>query len=214
VRHFVWLVAAMAVAAGCGSSADPAPPKAAPSATAPVAPSAPAAAPAAKPDAGNKAANPGGAPLLLAESSGQTDLPDGPDGIRRPPRRTRGKEADNSRCHVCHVNFSEERLAVGHAWANVGCEKCHGPSDAHCGDEGNVTPPTTLYARSDIDKSCKVCHPTDRLVEGAKSCFEVPDESKGQHYCTDCHGKHQMARRTVRWDAVTRKLLPKDATRG
>ena len=43
--------------------------------------------------------------------------------------------ADNSRCHVCHINFSQEELAVAHARAAIGCAGCHGASDAHIADE-------------------------------------------------------------------------------
>ena len=153
-----------------------------------------------------------GAELLLLDGPSEPVLQDGPEGIKHPLAPAKGPQVDNGRCHVCHVNFSDERLAVGHARANIGCEKCHGPSDAHCGDEGNVTAPTTLYAKADVDKSCKVCHPDDRLIEGAKSCpVVVDDDAKGPKYCTDCHGRHRMERRTVHWDKKTGKLLPKDA---
>jgi len=203
VKRSLWIVLALVVAAGCGSSGDPVSEK-----------------PKANPETptsavgGKEVRTSAGPDLLLADSSAAPALLDGPEGIQTPPRRTRGKEADNDRCHVCHINFSEERLAVGHAWADVGCEKCHGPSDAHCGDEGNITPPTTLFAKADIDKSCKVCHPDDRFVEDAKSCPIVVDDSKGPKYCTDCHGRHRMERRTVHWDKKTGKLLPKVVEKG
>jgi hypothetical protein len=196
LKEVLWIaLAAAAIAlAGCRQSAESVPPK---------------------PEGGGKEVSkpvpPVVAQLLLDGSGGDAPLEDGPEGIKQPPRHPKGKEADNSRCHVCHTNFSEERLAVAHAWADVGCEKCHGPSDAHCSDEGNVTPPTTMYGKGDVDKSCKVCHPDDRIVEGAKSCPVVVLDTDKAKYCTDCHGRHQMARRTVRWDTVTRKLLPKEA---
>jgi len=33
-----------------------------------------------------------------------------------------GPVADNSRCHVCHINYADEALAVTHARANIRCE--------------------------------------------------------------------------------------------
>lgn len=37
--------------------------------------------------------------------------------------------AGNSRCHVCHINYDEEILALNHELASVSCQKCHGSSD-------------------------------------------------------------------------------------
>ena len=59
-----------------------------------------------------------------------------------------GPAADNSRCHVCHINYSDEALAVTHARANISCEQCHGASDAHCSDEDNITPPDIINNNS------------------------------------------------------------------
>jgi len=198
VKRSLCVLAALVLVAGCRPAEAPVPEKAP------------------KPASGAKeAAHPVsivGTELLLLDGPSEPVLQDGPKGIKNPLAPAKGPPADNGRCHVCHVNFSDERLAVGHARANIGCEKCHGPSDAHCGDEGNVTAPTTLYAKADVDKSCKVCHPDDRLIEGAKSCpVVVVDDAKGPKYCTDCHGRHRMERRTVRWDTKTGKLLPKEA---
>jgi len=199
VKRSLCILAALTLimAVGCRQSDDPAPKKSNPGAEA------------TKVQTGGQAAVKAGQPALLLDAAGAAAvLLDGPEGIKEPPKRPKGgQEADNSRCHVCHVNFADERLAVAHTWFNIGCEKCHGPSDDHCGDEGNITPPSTMFAKADIDKSCKVCHPDDRFVEGAKSCpVVVLEEGK---YCTDCHGRHQMECRTVRWDKKTGALLPK-----
>ncbi|MHC4458572.1 MAG: hypothetical protein ACYS0I_16090, partial [Planctomycetota bacterium] len=43
--------------------------------------------------------------------------------------------SDNSRCHVCHMNYVKEDIAVTHARVNIGCARCHGESDAHIDDE-------------------------------------------------------------------------------
>jgi hypothetical protein len=128
-------------------------------------------------------------------------------GASSPPK---GREVDNSRCHVCHGNFVDEPLAVNHAKQGVGCERCHGACDEHCSDEGNITPPTILYAKDKVDKSCKECHPDpmERIVADAKYCLFVPltDEEK-KKICSDCHGAHRMNLRTVFWDKATGKLL-------
>jgi len=118
--------------------------------------------------------------------------------------------ADNSRCHVCHLNYASEQLAVEHAAANIGCERCHGKSDAHCGDEDNVTAPEILYAKAAINLSCFECHPRDDL-----SAVHEPFLAGGtkEKYCTDCHGKHRLAVRTRRWDPETGKLIYDDKVR-
>ena len=128
-------------------------------------------------------------------------------GASSPPK---GREVDNSRCHVCHGNFEDEPLAVSHAKQGIGCERCHGPCDDHCSDEANITPPNILYAKDKVDKSCKECHPDpmERIVADAKYCLFVPltdDEKK--KICSDCHGAHRMNLRTVHWDKATGKLL-------
>lgn len=46
-----------------------------------------------------------------------------------------GPTADNSRCHVCHIKYTFEDIAVAHARANIGCADCHGESDDHISDE-------------------------------------------------------------------------------
>ncbi|MCX8038029.1 MAG: hypothetical protein N3D11_13445 [Candidatus Sumerlaeia bacterium] len=128
-------------------------------------------------------------PLLL--------LDNGPDD-----KPTTGPVADNSRCHVCHLNFAQEPLAVWHARANVSCEKCHGPSDAHIADEswasgGNGTAPDIMYLPEQINPSCMECHPKEKLTAGARCLFaSAPADKK---HCTDCHGNHRMAARRCKW---------------
>ncbi len=118
------------------------------------------------------------------------------------------KRVDNYRCLVCHGNFSDEELSVVHAAHGVGCETCHGPSDAHCEDENNITPPEVMYPRDTIVKSCMGCHPADKL-----SCKEhhwdifAPKDGKPKKGCTECHGKHRIATRDVRWNRRTGELL-------
>ena len=130
------------------------------------------------------------------------------EGTTTPPAK---QAVDNSRCHVCHINFSDDVMAVSHAKYGIGCEKCHGASDDHAADEANITPPQIMYPHEKIDTSCKVCHPDpmDRIVLGARYCLFVPlTEAEKQKVCTDCHGTHKMAQRQVRWNKTTGAILP------
>jgi hypothetical protein len=36
-----------------------------------------------------------------------------------------GEIADNSRCHVCHINYDEDELALNHELECVSCEGYH-----------------------------------------------------------------------------------------
>lgn len=128
-------------------------------------------------------------PLLLLE-----------DNIDEDPNLSTGPVADNSRCYVCHINFQEDKLTSTHAKANVGCERCHGASDAHCSDEDNITPPDIMYPAEKINSFCKSCHPNAKLGGGKK-------------YCTDCHGEHRLSHRTRKWDKNTGKLIEDDKVR-
>lgn len=114
---------------------------------------------------------------------------------------------DNSRCHVCHINYSEEELAVSHAKAGVGCEKCHGLSDDHCGDEANITPPDILYPIAKVEAACSKCHPSSTTADVDMHRLNPPAGKPNHKRCTQCHGKHLLTRRTVRWNKTTRKLL-------
>lgn len=130
------------------------------------------------------------------------------EGTTTPPAK---QAVDNSRCHVCHLNFSDDVMAVNHAKYGIGCEKCHGASDDHAADEANITPPQIMYPHEKIDTSCKVCHPDpmDRIVLGARYCLQVLlTEEEKKKVCTDCHGTHKMAQRQVRWNKTTGAILP------
>lgn len=110
--------------------------------------------------------------------------------------------ADNSRCHVCHLNFVQEHLVVTHARAGVGCEKCHGPSDAHIADEswgsgGNGTAPDIMFTKDMVNPFCLGCHPRDAIDPGAHEEFFVA--ANPQERCIDCHGKHRLASRKCIW---------------
>ena len=142
-------------------------------------------------------------PLLL-------DKPAEPAG-----EATARPRADNSACLVCHANYKKEFLAGHHGLQNIGCVKCHGDSYAHRNDENNVTPPDKLFPRERIDLMCGRCHHSHdvapaKVVERWYKRIEgnpVPETV----VCTDCHGRHRLKVRTVRWDKKTGKLLPREA---
>jgi hypothetical protein len=141
-------------------------------------------------------------PLLLLEDGNDEDELAPPDG----------PVADNSRCHVCHINYADEELAVIHARANVGCEQCHGACDAHCSDEDNITPPDIMYPLENINSSCMVCHPKDEIdIEEHEHILTGTATEK--KYCTDCHGEHRLGYRTRKWDRATGELLQDDKVR-
>ena len=140
-------------------------------------------------------------PLLLAEQVAQEPpllLEDNNDDEN--PGLDTGPVADNSRCYICHINFGEDQLASIHAKADIGCERCHGASDAHCSDEDNITPPDIMYPAEKINSFCKSCHPNATL-------------GKGKKYCTECHGEHRLSHRTRKWDKSTGKLIEDDKVR-
>jgi hypothetical protein len=135
--------------------------------------------------------------LLLDEPNAESGEYDGP-------------MADNSRCHVCHINYAEEELAVTHAKAFVSCEDCHGASDAHCSDEDNITPPDRMFAAAALNTFCTECHPKAKLdIQPHEVLFT---EDKKPH-CTSCHGEHALNYRTRRWDKETGELIADDNVR-
>jgi hypothetical protein len=113
-----------------------------------------------------------------------------------------GPVADNSRCHVCHMNYMQEDIAVIHARANISCATCHGDCDEHIADEswasgGNGTAPEIMYTRAKINPFCMGCHPKDKIdTEQHKPLFSGAGEKK---YCTDCHGNHRLEVRKCKW---------------
>ncbi len=139
-------------------------------------------------------------PLLLLE--------DEPEALATPT----GPVADNSRCYVCHVNYEEEPLTFVHAMADIGCQRCHGTSDAHCSDEDNITPPDITYPAAKIDSFCMGCHTKDKIdIPVHKSV--LADIGTEEGCCTNCHGEHRLSHRTRRWDKKTGKLLEDDNVR-
>ncbi len=124
-----------------------------------------------------------------------------------------GEGADNSRCLVCHMNFEVEELAQVHAEAGIGCEDCHGSSDAHCSDEDNVTPPDKIYGPADVNPSCRECHKDLAGSPPSAKAHKKILAGGSSTRCTDCHGKHRLPVRTRRWDPKTGKLIKDDKVR-
>ena len=111
---------------------------------------------------------------------------------------------------MCHINYEDEELAVRHAQAQIGCERCHGASDAHCSDEDNITPPDVMYPRAELNASCMQCHRRDTIdLKPHRPLFEGTAPLRKRH-CTDCHGEHRLGYRTRHWDKATGELLEDD----
>ena len=119
----------------------------------------------------------------------------------------------NARCHVCHMNYAQEALAVSHARVDIGCQDCHGPSNEHCSDEDNITPPTVLFPPSKIVVYCLKCHTADQLAGVKKHKPALTASGQWQKVCTDCHDSHRLKVRTRRWDKETRQLISDDGVR-
>lgn len=119
--------------------------------------------------------------------------------------------ADNSACYVCHGNYQEEPFVLAHAKDDVGCVDCHGASHAHRDDEDNITPPDKMYAPGDIARNCAECHethdaPAAKVIARWQERCPAKTDPK-ELLCTDCHGKHRLAFRTVWWNKKTGELI-------
>lgn len=128
------------------------------------------------------------------------------------------KAADNSRCHVCHLNFAMEELATVHAEEGIGCIDCHGDCDAHIADEswasgGPGTPPGIMFPLEQIDPACQKCHHSHNVPAAeviGRWQARCPEKTRPEEIvCTDCHGRHrlQSERRKAWWDKRTGKPI-------
>ncbi len=142
-------------------------------------------------------------PLLLLDDAEPLDLDP-----------ATGPAADNSRCHVCHMNYEVEELAVTHARNDIGCEKCHGPSEKHCADEDSIVGPDIMYSMAKINASCMAieCHPGNEIDDPNHKNI-LYDLEANKTYCTNCHGDHLISHRTRRWNKNTGELLEDDKVR-
>ena len=123
----------------------------------------------------------------------------------------------NQFCAACHYGFDDEKLALSHADAGLGCENCHGESARHRSDEKNITPPDIMWPKDRIIPMCMICHSRRGIdhvaahkpvLAGAETIFDkVPDQDEYKS-CMDCHGEtHRVNVRSIRWDKKTGELL-------
>jgi hypothetical protein len=126
-------------------------------------------------------------PLLLSNEQGENPL--------------EGTLTGNTRCYPCHINYAKEEIAVEHERGGIGCNKCHGESDAHIADEswamgGNGTAPDIMYPRPKINPTCMGCHRRDKIdIQQHKPLFAAASDK----VCTDCHGNHRLPQRNFKW---------------
>jgi hypothetical protein len=132
-------------------------------------------------------------------------------------KETNGKKkpepADNFYCLVCHANYEDEKIARTHQKQGIGCAKCHGASEAHSGDEDNITPPEIMFPKDAINASCMTCHEREKLAKEEEHEELLAAGEKAKQVCTDCHGKHRLKVRTRVWDKRTGKLIHDDGVR-
>lgn len=124
-------------------------------------------------------------------------------------------EADNSYCYVCHLNFQTEEFVGVHFAAGVGCERCHGISEPHMGDEESLIPPERMYTKAKVNASCMTadCHPKERMLAEIGHRPFFADAAPDHKHCTDCHGAHRLAERHRKWNKETRELIWTDGTK-
>jgi hypothetical protein len=121
--------------------------------------------------------------------------------------------ADNSYCYVCHINYKSEALTLAHEKIGVGCEACHGMSDAHSSDENGLTAPERMFATDKIVAYCTDCHnPAELRKIEMHLLFVFVGSSQNRKVCTDCHGKHRLENRTRKWNKDTGVLVWKDGS--
>lgn len=134
------------------------------------------------------------------------------DGRQTPPapEESSTRAANNDVCLVCHLNYEAEPLVVEHARRGIGCVRCHGDSWEHADDEGHETPPDIMFPPEAIDAACQKCHPTHDVAASEVLARwrerGAEKENPATAVCTDCHGRHRLESRTVRWDRTTGKL--------
>ena len=144
------------------------------------------------------------APPLSLEGYLDEKLPEAPTNQPK-------MKVDNQSCYVCHDNYKEEELVIRHGVEEIGCIDCHGKSFDHRDDEDNVTPPEVMYPRAEINECCSDCHdehdvsPSKVIAQWQKRGLTETDPKK--LVCTDCHFRHRLERRMIRWDKQTGKLL-------
>lgn len=94
------------------------------------------------------------------------------------------KYSGQDSCSDCHSKIVDEKASDVHA--NLACETCHGPGDAHVHNAKNVNMPKVGKR-----EFCGLCH-TKNL---ARKKEVIPQLIMAKHYpeknCIDCHNPHQ-----------------------
>jgi hypothetical protein len=83
-----------------------------------------------------------------------------------------------------------------------------------------------MFPKAWVRMNCLSCHHWQKLIEADKTYAnrtdvkEKPDHKKvlegtatEKRFCTDCHGEHRLAFRTVWWDKKTGKLADRQGQR-
>lgn len=128
------------------------------------------------------------------------------------PAGAKDEPADNSICFECHDVYREDELTTSHAAQGVGCVDCHGSSSAHSGDLESRHAPDIPIGRAETNATCVECHEEPGLrATGREGHTALLDGTATDfRHCTDCHGEHRLAARTVRWSRETGERLDEE----
>jgi hypothetical protein len=128
------------------------------------------------------------------------------------------KPADNGLCYVCHLTLQNDELTAKHLVQGVGCAKCHGASHEHMHDEMLMTKPDVLHGRKEVVSMCSQCHdkPHELKQKEHKAFLDKwrgHDRPNGRvvtdaSVCTDCHGTHILAKRSISLEAKGSEWKP------
>lgn len=152
---------------------------------------------------------------LAAVVTWWTGIPALADEPHSAPASASGEQAvapaDNSSCFVCHADYEEDALVTEHAPKGVGCINCHGDSQDHADDEDHTTAPDVMFPATHIDRACKKCHETHDVAPAKVvqrwQLRRPKEDCSTQIVCTDCHGRHRLETRKVRWDKRSGVLI-------